>query len=176
MPVNRDKHNNTRAHFKRARLKIKKYLGYLYITLRNSKIAPMEVSDKDWIIQSKLSYEDSMALKHMGRWALQIPRKDQNEFWKTARKLYKNDELGSCKYIMTSTAADTKNKNGVVMFFFEGSKNEAAIKEAGQMVIEKMNYKAPSGVNAIYFKSKTVGADKKYLYKIELPSEDSDSD
>ena len=139
-------------------------------------MAPLDVTDREFMIQSKLSYEESLALKHMGRWALQIPRKEQNEFWKTARKLYKNDELGSCKYIMTSTAADTKNKNGVVMFFFDGSKNESTIKEAGQMVIEKMNYKAPSGVNAICFKSKTVGADKKFLYKIELPSEESDSD
>ena len=144
--------------------------------LRNSKMAPLDVTDREFMIQSKLSYEESLALKHMGRWALQIPRKEQNEFWKTARKLYKNDELGSCKYIMTSTAADTKNKNGVVMFFFDGSKNETAIKEAGQMVIEKMSCRAPSGVNAVYYKSKTVGADKKYLYKIELPSEDSDSD
>ena len=144
--------------------------------LRNSKLAPMDVTDREFMIQSKLSYEDSMALKHTGRWSLQIPRKNLNEFWKSARKIYKNDELGPCKYIMTSTASDQKTKNGVVMFFFEGSKNETAIKEAGQMVVDKMSYKAPSGVNAIYYKSKTVGADKKYLYKIELPSEESDSD
>lgn len=144
--------------------------------LRNSRLLPLEVTDREFMIQSKLSYEDSIALKHTGRWALQVDRKNLNEFWKTAKKLYKNDELGSCKYIMCSTGADAKQKNGVVMFFFEGSKNETAIKEAGQMVIEKMAYRVPSGVNAIYYKSKTVGADKKYLYKIELPNEDSDSD
>ena len=76
---------------------------------------------------------------------------------------------------MCSTGADQKQKNGIIMFFFASSKDETAIKEAGQMIIEKMKYKAPSGVNAIYYKSKTVGADKKFLYKIELPSAESDS-
>ena len=90
--------------------------------------------------------------------------------------MYKNNELGNVKYLMCSTGADTKQKNGIIMFFLEQSKNETAVKEAGQMIIEKTNYKAPSGVNAIYYKSKTVGADKKFLYKIELPSEESDSD
>ena len=144
--------------------------------LRNSKMAPLDVTDKDWLVQSKLSYDESQALKHTGRWALAVPRKLLNETWKKARSYYKNDELPNCKYLMCSTAADQKQKNGMILFFFEGSKQEAAIREAGQMLIERMEYKAPSGVNAIYYKSKTVGADRKFLYKIELPSEDSDSD
>ena len=77
---------------------------------------------------------------------------------------------------MASAAADQKQKNGTILFFFEGSKQESAIKEAGELLIEMMDYKAPPGTNAIYYKSKTVGAEKKFLYKIELPSEDSDSD
>ena len=144
--------------------------------LRNSKLAPLDVTDKEFMIQSSLSYEDSMALKHTGRWSFPIPRKILNDTWKTVRKMYKNNELGNVKYIMCSTGAETKQKNGIIMFFLDQSKNETAVKEAGQMIIEKLNYKAPSGVNAIYYKSKTVGADKKFLYKIELPSEESDSD
>ena len=144
--------------------------------LRNSKMALLDVTDKDWIIQSNLSSEDSMAVKHIGRWALPVPRKILNETWKTARRLYKTGELGTCKYLMCSSGADTKQKNGIIMFFFASSKDETAIKEAGQLVIEKMSYKGPSGVNAIYYKSKTVGADKKFLYKVELPSKESDSD
>ena len=144
--------------------------------LRNSKLAQLDVTDKEFMTQSSLSYEDSMALKHTGRWSFPIPRKILNDTWKMIRRLYKNNELGNVKYIMTSTGADTKQKNGIIMFFLDQSKNETAVKEAGQMIIEKLNYKAPSGVNAIYYKSKTVGADKKFLYKIELPSEESDSD
>ena len=59
--------------------------------LRNSKLAPMDVTDKEFLIQSSLSYEDSMALKHTGRWSFPIPRKILNETWKTIRKMYKNE-------------------------------------------------------------------------------------
>ena len=118
--------------------------------LRNSKLSPLEVSDKEWMIQSSLSYEDSMALKHTGRWSFPVPSKILNETWKNVRKMYKNNELGNVKYLMCSTGADTKQKNGIIMFFLEQSKNETAVKEAGQMIVEKINYKAPSVVNAIY--------------------------
>ena len=144
--------------------------------LRNSRLLPSEVLDKDWIIQSKLTYDENQQLKHVGRWSFPIPKKMLNDTWKNVRRLYKNDELGSCKYLMVSTASDQKQKNGTILFFFEGSKQETAIKEAGEMLIQKMEYKAPAGTNAIYYKSKTVGAEKKFLYNIELPSEDSDSD
>ena len=50
--------------------------------LRNSKMAPLDVTDKDWLIQSKLSYEESQELKNMGRWALPYPRRNVNEVWK----------------------------------------------------------------------------------------------
>ena len=56
--------------------------------LRNSKLSPLEVSDKEWIVQSNLSYEDSMALKHCCRWSFPIPRKILNETWKTIRKMF----------------------------------------------------------------------------------------
>ena len=145
--------------------------------LRNSKMAPLVVTDKEWLTQSNLSFEDSIALKHVGRWALPVPRKILNETWKKARIAYKLGELGTnCKYLMCSTGADQKQKNGMIMFFFASSKDEVSIEEAGHMIIDKMSYKAPSGVNAIYYKSKTVGADKKFLYKLELPSDDSESD
>ena len=145
--------------------------------LRNSTMAPLDVTDKDWIIQSKLSYDDSQALKHVGRWAFAVPRKNLNEVWKAARKLYKNDELPNCKYLMTSTAADHKQKNGMILFFFEKSKEEQAIKETGEMLIEKLFYKAPTGITAIYYKSKTVSnGTRKFLYKIDLPSDESESD
>ena len=45
------------------------------------------------------------------------------------------------------------------------------------MLIEKLDYKAPAGITAIYYKSKTVtNGTRKFLYKIDLPSEESDSD
>ena len=144
--------------------------------LRNSKLAPFEVTDKDWFIQSTLSYEESQELKHMGRWALPYPRKQINEVWKQIRKMDKDDELPNCKYLVCSTGKDGKDKNAVILFFYEGSKQEDKIKEAGHWLIASLNYKPPNGINAIYYKSKTVGADKKYLYKIELKSDDSDSD
>ena len=143
--------------------------------LRNSKSLPMDVTDKEWLIQSNLSYEESSQLRHMGRWSLTVPKKQLNETWKAARKLYKAGELG-CKYLMCSTNTDSEQKNGVILFFFDGSKQEEPIKAAGQLLIEKLNYKPPDGVNAIYYKSKTVSPEKKYLYKIELGQDDSDSD
>ena len=145
-------------------------------TLRNSKLAPLDVTDKDWLIQSKLSYEESLELKHMGRWALPYSRRILNEQWKNIHKLYKNDELPNCKYIMCSTGKDTKEKNGVILFYFENSKQEDKIKEYGNILLELLKYKPPNGVNGIYYKSKTVGADKKHLYKIDSNVDDSDSD
>ena len=144
--------------------------------LRNSKLAPLDVTDKDWLIQSKLSYEESQELKHMGRWALPYPRRNINEVWKSIRHMYKHDELGNCKYVMCSTGKDNKEKNSVILFYFDSSKQEDKIKEYGNMLIEKLKYKPPSGVHGIYYKSKTIGADKKYLYKIDLNIDDSESD
>ena len=121
----------------------------IYSTLRNSKLAPLDVTDKDWLIQSKLSYEESLELKHTGRWALPFSRRNLNEQWKNIRKLYKNDELTNCKYIMCSTGKDAKEKNGVILFYFENSKQEDKIKEYGSILLELLKYKPPNGVNGI---------------------------
>ena len=86
--------------------------------LRDSKLLPLDVTEKDWIIQTQLSYEQNQELKHVGRWAFAIPKNKLNETWKYARRLYKNDELVNCKYLMCSTGADAKSKNGTIMFFF----------------------------------------------------------
>ena len=86
--------------------------------LRNSKLAPLAVTDKDWLIQSKLSYEESLELKHMGRWALPFSRRVTNEVWKSIRHMYKHDELGNCKHIVCSTGKDNMEKNSVIFFVF----------------------------------------------------------
>ena len=129
--------------------------------LRNSKLAPLDVTDKDWLIQSKLSYEESLELKHMGRWALPYPRRNVNEVWKSIRTMYKHDELPNCKYIMCSTGKDNKEKNSVILLNFDSSKQEDKSKEYGYILIDKLNYKPPSGVNGIDYKRQTVGSNKK---------------
>ena len=62
------------------------------------------------------------------------------------------------------------------MFFFDGSKQEEVIKSNGEQLVRKLSYKPPDGVSTIYYKSKTVNPEKKYLYKLELEQDDSDSD
>ena len=144
--------------------------------LRNSRLLPLDVTDKDWLIQSKISFEESQQHKRMGRWSLPVPKKNLNETWKLAKKSYKTDQLGLCRYLMCSTNSDSEQKSGVIMFFFDGSKQEEVIKSNGEQLVRKLSYKPPDGVSTIYYKSKTLNPEKKYLYKLELEQDDSDSD
>ena len=122
-----------------------------------------------------MSYEDNQALKHVGRWSLSIPKSEQNDAWAKLRKLYKAGELPGCKYVMSSTGTSAQ-KYGVLLAFFDRSKDENYVKECGQLLMDKLNYKPPSDITAIYYKSKTVHPEKKFLYRLDLPPVDSDSD
>ena len=143
--------------------------------LRNVKSLPLDITDKDWLIQTNVSYEDNQNLKHVGRWSVSVAKTEQNETWSKLRKLYKTGALPGCKYIMSSTAASPQ-KFGVILAFFDKSMDETYIKKCGQMLLDKLNYKPPLGVTGIYYKSKTVRPEKKWLYRLDLPAGDSDSD
>ena len=104
--------------------------------LRNVKSLPLDISDKDWLIQTNVSYEDNQNLKHVGRWSVSVAKTEQNKTWSKLRKLYKTGALPGCKYITSSTAASPQ-KFGVILAFFDKRKDETYIKECGQMLLDK---------------------------------------
>ena len=137
-------------------------------SLRNKNILPMHVSDKEWLIQTNFSYEESQSLRDIGRWSFSVPKSELNVFWKNVKSKYVSGTLPGCAYIMSSTAK-SEYENATVLFFYENSNAKDTIIKYGMQLIKNIEYKPPENITAIYYKSRKVDMGKySYLYKIEL--------
>ena len=136
----------------------------------------MHVTDKERLIQTNLSFEQSQSLRDIGRWSLSVPKSELNSFWRNVNSRYVVNALTGCAYIMCSTAK-SEYENATVLFFYENSKNKEIIMKYGMQLIKNIEYKPPENITAIYYKSKKVDMGKySYLYKIELEDEEKTAD
>ena len=117
-------------------------------SLRNKNILPMHVTDKEWLIQTNLSFEQSQGLKDIGRWSLSVPKSELNVFWKNVKSRCVANALPGCAYIMCSTAK-SEYENATVLFFYENSKDRETIIKYGMQLIKNIEYKPPQNITAI---------------------------